>query len=351
MRQVAERRVGLVEPIGGRGHLDADAGRGGQELAAVVAGVGRDTAQHPLLEQVLGVAERRDVAEVDAGDRQRAATIEGAERRRDERAYRGEQDGGVERFGRRVGLGPHAGGAQVERQLPGLGRPGEDVDPGPLGHRHLGRQVGRAAEAVDPEPPARGTSGLPQRPVADDPRAQERGRHVVGERVGERVGVALVDDQVLGVAAVEVPAREQRIDAQVLAAGAAEGADPARAGQPGHPDAIADAEPGGAVTRDVDGPHRLVARHHLGVLRRQVPLGQVEVGAADAAHADLHPHLPRSGRGHRPLDEPQGAAVDGTGVVDHPGPHRRGRHGAEPCHDETTIASTIASPRARMACA
>ena len=35
--QVAERRVGLVEPIGSRGHLDADAGRDGQELAAVVA--------------------------------------------------------------------------------------------------------------------------------------------------------------------------------------------------------------------------------------------------------------------------------------------------------------------------
>ncbi len=36
---------------------------------------------------------------MDAGDRQRAAAVEGPERRRDERADRGEQDGGVERFG------------------------------------------------------------------------------------------------------------------------------------------------------------------------------------------------------------------------------------------------------------
>ena len=91
------------------------------------------------------------------------------------------------------------------------------MDPCAPGQGDLGGEVGRAAEAVDAEPPALGEVGAQQRPVADDARAQQRRGLDVVERVGQRVGVVLVDHGVLGVAAVEVPAGEARVDAEVLA--------------------------------------------------------------------------------------------------------------------------------------
>ena len=71
-----------------------------QELFAVGAGVRGHAAQLPLLEQVPLVVQRRDVAQVDAGDGQRSTLVERFERDGNERAHRREEDRGVERFGR-----------------------------------------------------------------------------------------------------------------------------------------------------------------------------------------------------------------------------------------------------------
>ena len=81
---------------------NADRGRDGEELLAVAAGVGRDAAELPLLKQVVGVAQRRDVAQVDARDGERAAAVERRERGRDDLACRSEDDRGIERLGWRV---------------------------------------------------------------------------------------------------------------------------------------------------------------------------------------------------------------------------------------------------------
>ena len=70
---------------------------------------------------------------------QRPAPVERAQRRRHELAGRGEEDGGVERLGRRVvGL---AGGraAELEGQLPGAGAAGQHVHGGALGAARPGR--------------------------------------------------------------------------------------------------------------------------------------------------------------------------------------------------------------------
>ena len=67
------------------------------------ARVGRDAAQRALVEEVALVVERRDLREVDAGERQRAAAVERGERRRHELAGGREEHGAVERLGRRVG--------------------------------------------------------------------------------------------------------------------------------------------------------------------------------------------------------------------------------------------------------
>src|SRR5664279_5564172 len=72
----------------------------------------------------------------------------------------------------------------------------------PLGQCHLRRQMRRGTEAVDAQPTAGGQRRPPQRPVPDDPGAQQRGALLVGERRRDRVGVVLGDDGILGVPAV-----------------------------------------------------------------------------------------------------------------------------------------------------
>src|SRR5215813_9477794 len=91
-----------------------------------------------------------------------------------------------------------------------------------------------------------------ERPVPDDAGTQQ-GRHlVVAVRGGQRVGVVLVDDGELGVAAVGIPSGEGGGEAQVLVAADAEATDAARVAQPGDADALADLEPPGPGTERVD---------------------------------------------------------------------------------------------------
>ena len=141
-----------------------------------LAGVGGDAAQLALLEQVGGVVQRRDVAEVDAGDGERAAAVERAQGDRDELADRGEEDGGVERLGRGVGGVAGRAGAELEGEPAGLGRSGQHVHRRPLVQRDLGGEVGRGAEPVDAEPAARRQRRPAQGAEADDAGAQQRRR-------------------------------------------------------------------------------------------------------------------------------------------------------------------------------
>jgi hypothetical protein len=87
--QVVERLVGLVEGVGGGGDLDRHRGGEVQELLAVPAGVGGHAADGALEVEVLLVVERRDVAQMDAGDGERAAAVERSQGAGHERARRG----------------------------------------------------------------------------------------------------------------------------------------------------------------------------------------------------------------------------------------------------------------------
>ena len=120
--------------------------------------------------------------------------------------------------------------------------------------------VRRRAEPVQPEP--LGVSGEPERPVADQPGAEERGGLDVAVAVGDRQAEALVGDRQLGVAAVEVVAGEAGAVAEVLTAAQAVAARPVRPAEPGH------AEPA-AVLGDADD---LVAEDE-----RQLGVGQLPV--------------------------------------------------------------------------
>ena len=175
-----------------------------------------------------------------------------------------------------------------------------------------------------------GEVGQAQRAVADDPRAEERcGRHVV-ETVGQEVGVGLVDEGELGVAPVDVPAGEARVEAEVLPAGGAEATAPAGVGEPRDADALS-LPPAGATRPDrVDGADHLVAGRHQVAVRRQVALGQMQVGPAHPAGEDPEADLPGSRLGHRPFESDQRRAVHGSGAVDGPCRHRRGGHTHRP---------------------
>ncbi len=114
-------------------------------------------------------AQTTDTAGVDVGQRQR-----------DQRPVRREQDGGVQIDRRALVGAARPGGAQLQRQVLGLGvgRPGEHVDLPPLVHRHLQQQMAGGAEPVD----AQLLGGARQAigPVADEPGAQPGGDlHIV----------------------------------------------------------------------------------------------------------------------------------------------------------------------------
>ena len=224
--------------------------------------------------------------EVDAGDGQRAAPVQGFQGRRYQRAHRGEEDGGVERLGRRVVRITGAGRTQLQGQGPGFGAPGHDVDPGPFGHGDLGGEVGRAAEPVDPQSTAGREAGPSEGPVADDAGAEQGGRLLVAERVGQRVDVGLLDHDVLGVAPVEVPAREQRREAQILAGRPCRSGTSRTSRQPRDPDPVPAAE--AAAVRRPAGPPR------------PPPRGPGTTRSRFAGRDPLRPDGDRSGRRRTP---------------------------------------------------
>src|SRR5680860_502897 len=80
--QALKGYVRLVQGVRRQGGCDAQPTRQPQQRLAVGPGVARDARQRALLEQLVLVAQRRDVAEVDTGDGKGAAAIEGSQRHR-----------------------------------------------------------------------------------------------------------------------------------------------------------------------------------------------------------------------------------------------------------------------------
>ena len=221
------------------------------------------------------------------------------DRDRHEVADRREEDRSVERLGRSVVRVAGRRSAELEREPLRVGRSCEHVHRCALEQRDLRSDVRRRTEPVDAEPPAAWQARSSKRSIPDDPGAEQRRGVLVVEPVGQRVRVALVDDGPFGVAAVVVPSREPGRDAQVLVAAHAEATHAAGVAQPRDPDAVADREPRRARAARVDSTDDLVTGHDTEPPRLQVALGEVEIGPADAAHADRDADLarpPASGR-------------------------------------------------------
>src|SRR5947208_12744248 len=266
-----------------------------EKLLAVTTRQVGDRAQHTLLpEQV--VRESRDVRHVNAGADDRAALCEGAQRERNERADGSEDDRRVEFLGRRLVGAAGPDGAQLTRERLSLlvagTREGEDA--APLVPRDLRHDVRGGAEAVETEP--LGVAREPERPIPDQAGAQEGSRLETGIALGKWEAKALIDDRVLGVAAVEVVSGEARMVTEVLAPGAAEGTLAVRPAQPGNPDAAILAH---------NCSDDLVAEHERQLRVWKLAVEDVEVGSADPTGLHLDEQLPRPWGGFRHLRLPQ----------------------------------------------
>ena len=193
----------------------------------------------------------------------------------------------------------HAAPSSRAKRLAGRvagAREGEDL--AALGAGDLRDDVGRGAEAVEPEPLGP-VAGGDQGAVADEAGAEER-RGVGGAQAGrEGEAVALVGHGVLGVAAVEVVAGEACVGAEVLAARPAEAAGAAGPPQPGNADPRAGVEARDVGAEGDDFAHDLMAEHERELGVGQLAVDDVQVGAAHAARRDPQQHLVRSGNGHR----------------------------------------------------
>jgi hypothetical protein len=267
-------------------------------------------------EQLVG--EGGDIAHVDAGADDRRPLRGGAQRRRDERPDRGEDDRCLEQLRRSLAGAPRPLCAERARERLSLlvAVAGEGEDAPALMHGDLADDVGRRAEAIEAE--ALRVPGEAQRPVPDHPGAEQRRDLLVRMGLRKREGEALVGARQLGVAAVAVVPGEAGAVAEVLPPGQAIAAGAVRPAEPGNADPIALLEALRILSTTHDGADDLVPQDQRQLRLGQLAVHDVQVGAADAAGSDLDQDLARARLGVRDVRRAQRL----TGAVEHHRSHR-----------------------------
>ena len=267
------------------------------------------------------VGELRHAIEVDGVDGDRAAAFERAQRGDDDVAGGSERDRRIERLGRRLVVAAGPNRPELEGALPlRLGaRAHEDAAPPVDGD--LDRAARRGPEAEELEPAAWLDAADAERAVADDAPAEQRCGGEVVDRVGQSHGHIRSHRGELGKAAVAIPACERRLGAEVLAALETAPAVPARAGQPRHTRAVAGRPSRDAGAQGLDPADDLVAGHDRKPPRRQIALGDLQVGAANATgeHAQEQLTFDRFRSGN--VAELEGAGPDRPRVAEDEGAH------------------------------
>ena len=150
----------------------------------------------------------------------------------------------------------------------------------------------RVAKAIETNPLR--VAGQPQGAIADQSRAEQWRRLQVRIVLRQWKTEALIGDEVLRIAAIEVIAGEFRLQAQVLETAPAEAAGFVNESEPGHADSLFRRKAVRAIAPPGD-----VANHHvpddewqLGV--QQLAVDDVKIGAADGADGDLDQDLLRA---------------------------------------------------------
>ena len=157
----------------------------------------------------------------------------------------------------------------------------------------------RPAEAVESDRGARLDLRALDRAVTDNPRAEQRRDSLVRDPRRQRIREMLAHRRELRVSAVAIPSRETGVGTKILGVAQAVLAAPAGLAQPRDPDPLPDPEARTRRPRFFDHADDLMARNDPLMLRRQVALGDVQIGAANPAGANPDENL--VGRGTRPF--------------------------------------------------
>src|SRR5688572_10201690 len=134
----------------------------------------------------------------------------------------------------------------------------------------------------------------PQRAISNQTGAQQRRSFSGGVSARQRETIAFVRKRVFGISAVQVIAGKARVIAEILAAARAVGARAASAAEPGHADALTGCE---ALRFRYSLDYfadDLMSEDERKLVSRELAVGDVKVGAADATREHADQHLPRS---------------------------------------------------------
>jgi hypothetical protein len=179
-----------------------------------------------------------------------------------------------------------------------------------LSERDLCREVCRGPKPVDAKSAAGRKLGPKKRAIADDSRAEEGRRLHVGERVRDRIHVILIRNDIRCKATFHVPTSEGGRGTEVLTPSSAIAANSTGAREPRHANALSNAKACRAISKLVDYSNNFVTRRHEGVLRREIALGQVQIGPADTTRPHRDPKLRRTRYWHLALHLSKRVLVD-----------------------------------------
>ena len=213
-------------------------------------------------------------------------------------------------------------GAQLQAVVLLAQRLGEDRDLRAERVRDLDAHVADTAQTDHSDVLAGARAPLLERRVRGDARAQQRRGHVQGQPVGDTDDVVLVDDDLLGVAAVgglsvttDVVVRLDSPPYTVLfLAGLAVVALAAGVDQAADAHAVADLVLGHAGADLGDDARDLVARDHREVRLTPALADQVDVGVTDAGELDVDQHIELAHRTTFDGGALQGRVGGGCGV-------------------------------------
>ncbi len=185
----------------------------------------------------------------------------------------------------------------------------------------LNGEVGRRAEPEETEAAAGLNPGELERPVADDPRAEQRRRLLRREAPRQPIHPGAPSRHALRVPPVAVASRERRLFAEVLAAARAKAAAPARRSEPADAHRVAGVEVAGARP-DLDDPScRLVPRHDRQP-GRHLALDDVEVCPAHPTGFDRDRDLAVAGRELGSIFDRKRLALERLRLPQNHRPHR-----------------------------
>jgi hypothetical protein len=258
---------------------------------------------------------------MDGIDRHGASAIERAKLRDNNIPGRRERDRRIERLGRRLVI--PAGPDRTELACPSTFRLRSRADEhgaAPI-NGDLDRTPCRRAESVEPEPAARLDAANPEGAIADDASAEQGRRGNVVDLVRQPHRDVSSGARELGKAAISIPAGEGRQCTQVLAAFAAEPADAACPGEPRDSRPVSGHPALDLRARGLDAPDDLMPEDDRQPSRREIALGELQVGSTHAARRDTQEQLAGSGLGHRKLTQDEWIARDRARPIEDEGAH------------------------------